>query len=269
MADTPATPAPQARAYHAPVPAYMQRLSMMGARFIEGNDGTGNAGTPGDQGGSGNDGSQQQAPPAPPAQQQSAGQGDPTPAAPSQQGEPQSPEQQGQGLENATPEQLRQVITDLRAENARDRTTARDNAAQEARNGLVQELGKALGLVEDGDNTPDADKLTQQLTEQTNAAKQSQLELAVYKAASNPDLGADAAALLDSRSFLETVAELDPTKTDDITSAIKEAVKDNPRLQNEQGQVPPKRSSNQMNQQNRTPVAETPADLAALIPRQF
>lgn len=236
MADTPATPAPQST--------------------------PGNGPGGGQQSGDGN-----ATPPAPP--QQPATPSETPPAAPSQPADTQPSEQPGQqSLDNASPEQMRQIITNLRAENARDRTTARDNAAQQARDEVVQSIGQALGLV-DGDNTPDAEQLTSQLTEQTNTAKQAQLELAVYKAAADPDLGADAAALLDSRSFLEKVAELDPTKTDDITSAIKEAVKDNPRLQNEQGQVPPKRSSNQMNQQNRTPVAETPADLAALIPRQF
>lgn len=42
------------RAFYEPIPEYMQRLSMMGARFIAGNDGTGAAG--GSDGGSGGDG---------------------------------------------------------------------------------------------------------------------------------------------------------------------------------------------------------------------
>lgn len=235
MADTPATPTPP-----------------------------GNGPTDGQQGG----GDSNATPPAPPAQQQQNQQG-PTPATPSEPGGTQPSEQQGQqGLENATPEQLRQVITDLRAENARDRTTARDNAAQQARDEVVQSIGKALGIIEDGGDTPDADKLTQQLTEQTQTAKQAQLELAVYKAAANTDLGVDAAALLDSRSFLEKIADIDPSKTDDLVAAIKDAVKTNPRLQTT-GQAPGKRSSAPFNQGNQIPVAETPEELAKLIPRQF
>jgi hypothetical protein len=42
------------RAFYEPIPEYMQRLSMMGARFVVGNDGTGAAG--GSDGGSGGDG---------------------------------------------------------------------------------------------------------------------------------------------------------------------------------------------------------------------
>lgn len=263
------TPTP-ARIYHEPVPAYMQRLTMMGARFIAGNTGQGAAGNAGDQGndgGAGNEtgeqGQQGQ------AQQQQNNQAQPPAPDASKPPAPEPSEQQGQqGLENATPEQLRQVITDLRAENARDRTTARDNAAQQARDEVVQSIGKALGIIEDGGDTPDADKLTQQLTEQTQTAKQAQLELAVYKAAANPDLGVDAAALLDSRSFLEKIAEIDPSKTDDLVAAIKDAVKTNPRLHTT-GQAPGKRSSAPFNQGNQIPVAETPEELAKLIPRQF
>lgn len=237
MADTPATPTPPAQSTP---PAN---------------------GPDGQQGGDGHA--------TPPAQPQGQ-QGQSAVPATSQPQDSESSEPAGeQTLENASHADLVSQIRDLRAENARDRTTARDNAAQQARDEVVQSIGKALGIIEDGADTPDADKLTEQLTEQTQTAKQAQLELAVYKAAADPELGADAAALLDSRSFLEEVQGLDPTKTDNIVAAIKAAVKDNPRLQNTTGQAPGKRSSAPLNQGNQIPVAETPEELAKLIPRQY
>jgi len=199
-------------------------------------------------------------------------QGDPAPPAPSQPATPEpseQPDQGQQGLEAASRDDLLAEIRTLRRENAKRRTSTQEatqTAAEQAKSELAQEIGKALGIIDDGDNAPDAEKLTQQLTEQTQAAKQAQLELAVYKAASSH--GADADALLDSRSFLEKVADLDPTNTDELNAAIKDVVENNPRLQ--QGQVPPKRSGNQLNQrQAQEPVAQTPEELAKLIPRGF
>jgi hypothetical protein len=208
--------------------------------------------------------------PQPPAQP--TPQGDPAPPAPSQPATPEpseQPDQGQQGLEAASRDDLLAEIRTLRRENAKRRTTTQEatqTAAEQAKSELAQQIGKALGLVEDGEATPDASKLTEQLTAQTQAAKQAQLELAVYKAASMH--GADADALLDSRSFLEKVADLDPTNTDELNAAIKDVVENNPRLQ--AGQVPPKRSGNQLNkQQTNEPVAQTPEELANLVPRGY
>lgn len=126
------------------------------------------------------------------------------------------------------PAKAKAEIERLRGENAKDRTTAKTKAADEARNSLVQELGKALGLVKDGDKKPSPDELAKQVTEQATAAKQAQTELAVYKLAGKH--GADADALLDSRAFLAKIAEIDHTKTADVEKAIKEAVESNPKL---------------------------------------
>ncbi|WP_313816355.1 hypothetical protein [Citricoccus sp.] len=125
---------------------------------------------------------------------------------------------------------IERLQRDAASANGKARDNARATAAQEAESALVQKLGKALGLVKDGDEKPDADALTKQLTDQTTTAKQAQLELAVFKAAGKPALGADAAALLDSRSFLEKIGDLDPSKADDIEAAIKKAIEDNPKL---------------------------------------
>jgi hypothetical protein len=126
------------------------------------------------------------------------------------------------------PAKAKAEIERLRAENGKDRTTAKTKAAEDARNELTQTLGKALGLIKDEGEKPDPAKLTQQITETAAAAKQAQTELAVYKAAGKS--GADADALLDSRAFLAKIADLDPSKTADIEKAIKEAVTSNPKL---------------------------------------
>lgn len=221
-------------------------------------------GPEGDAGGS----TQQQQPPAPPAQPHDQSQ--PAPTDQTQQTSSEPSEQPGQqGLETASRDDLLDTIKELRRENAKRRThnnAAVQQAQQQAQQDVVQQIGKALGIIDDGETTPDAQQLTQQLTEQTQAAKQAQLELAVYKAASSH--GADADALLDSRSFLEKVADLDPTNTDELNAAIKDVVENNPRLQT--GQVPPKRSGNQLNKQQATePVAQTPEELANLVPRGY
>lgn len=131
----------------------------------------------------------------------------------------------GPGADDAAA--LKAEISKLRKENASSRVQAKQNAADEARAELAQQIGKALGLVSD-DTPPDPVKLTEQLTAQTAAAKQAQIELAVYRAAG--EAKADPAALLDSRTFLEKAAALDPTDTAGLTAAISAAVEANPRL---------------------------------------
>jgi hypothetical protein len=116
-------------------------------------------------------------------------------------------------------------IERLRRENASDRTNAKTAAADAARNELAQTIGKALGLV--ADEPVDPAKLTEQLTATQAQAKQAALELAIFK--STPDAAA-AAALLDSRTFLAKVADLDPSDTAAITAAVTEAVEQNPAL---------------------------------------
>ncbi len=118
-------------------------------------------------------------------------------------------------------------IERLRKENGAARTNAKAQAAEDARNALAQEIGKALGLIKD-DEPADPVKLTEQLTAAGNEARQAKLELAVFRAAAAAD--ADPSALLDSRAFLAKVANTDPSDSDAITAAITEAVTANPRL---------------------------------------
>lgn len=116
-------------------------------------------------------------------------------------------------------------IERLRRENASSRTNAKATAAEEARKELAQTIGKALGLVEDAPVDPAA--LTEQVAKSQAAARQAQLELAVFHSASDADT---AKALLDSRSFLAEVADIDPSDREAIAAAIGKAVNENPAL---------------------------------------
>lgn len=119
-------------------------------------------------------------------------------------------------------------IEKLRRENAKDRTDAKASAADAARAELAQTIGKALGLVTD-DNTPvDPATLTEQVTTSQADAKQARVELAVFRNAATA--GADPGALLDSASFLASLANVDPADTAALTAAIQSAVEANPRL---------------------------------------
>lgn len=162
------------------------------------------------------------APPADPPQ------GDPAPTDPP--ADPAKPTPPAPAPSDANPwdnpDTAKAEIERLRRENAKDRTTAKQTAAQEAEVRLAQKIGKALGLVKD--EPVDPAQLTEQLTRSQTQARQAQVQLAVYKAAAAA--GGDPAAVLDSASFLAKVANLDPTDANAIGEAIKQAVQDNPRL---------------------------------------
>lgn len=125
------------------------------------------------------------------------------------------------------------VITDLRKENARARTNAKETAANEARTDIAQTIAKALGLSSDEENaSPDPQEQVKALTEEVSATKaraeQATLELAIYK--TSAAVGANPSSLLDSRSFMSSVADIDPTDEQAVASAIKSAVEQNPSL---------------------------------------
>lgn len=158
------------------------------------------------------------------------------------------------------PTWARKLIGDLRGESAEHRTKATGaqkaaQAAQEAadkasadRQTTLDAIAKALGLKEE-DTPPDPAKLAEQLkaaqaeterekADRAKSAEQSaaehrrtQVQLAVYRAAGKH--GADSDALLDSASFLNKVAGLDPAAddfADRLGEAITKAVEANPRL---------------------------------------
>lgn len=118
-------------------------------------------------------------------------------------------------------------IERLRKENAKDRTNAKAQAAEDARKELANTIGKALGIVEDGAETDPA-KLTESLTTAQREAQQARVELAVFRNAATA--GGDPAALLDSSSFLASLASVDPSDSAAVTAAIESAISTNPRL---------------------------------------
>lgn len=126
------------------------------------------------------------------------------------------------------PDWAQTLIKDTRAEAAASRTNAKATAAEEATTAVTEKIGRALGLIKDGDTAPDAEALTAQVAEQQAEARAAKVELAVFKAAT--PTGADPQALLDSRSFLDSIKDIDPTDTAAITAAITKATTDNPRL---------------------------------------
>lgn len=172
-----------------------------------------------------------------PAQAQSAPQAPqaPTPPAPDQAQAGDKPESTITNLADAL-----KVIDDLRAENARSRTTAKQNAADEARTEIAEAIAQALGLQPDPASAPDPQTQVQELTAQvearTQAERQATRELAIYKTAHTA--GADPERLLDSRSFLQSITDIDPTNTDALTEAIRTAVTQNPTLKATQAAGP-------------------------------
>lgn len=128
------------------------------------------------------------------------------------------------------PAKARAEIERLRRENGAARTTAKQQAADEARRALAQEIGKALGLVQEQESTDPAE-LASRVTSLTSGNKALAIENAILKAA--PKHGADTSALTDSRAFLARAEALDPAAADfgaQLDELIKSALADNPKL---------------------------------------
>lgn len=143
---------------------------------------------------------------------------------------------QGKGDDlTATVKRLEKELADARKDAGKARTDAKKQAADDAVKALTQQLGKALGFVKD-DAPPDpkalADAIAQKdttISEKESALRAKDVELAVWARADK--LSAKAGQLLDSRSFVKQIAELDPSAkgfTTALDQAIKDAVKDNP-----------------------------------------
>lgn len=125
-----------------------------------------------------------------------------------------------------TQESAAKAIADLRRENASHRTKLNEFTNSDA--AFKQNMAKLLGLA---DAEPDPAALTEQLTKAQSEARQRAVELAVYRAAGKS--GADGDALLDSRSFLNSVNGLDPASTDFgqlVSDAVAAAISANTRL---------------------------------------
>lgn len=127
----------------------------------------------------------------------------------------------------ATIARLEADLAAARAEAGKGRVTAKQQAADNARAELTAQL---LGILDPSKAGQQAtpEELTQQLTTAQAQARQTAVELAVYRTAAAA--GGDADALLDSRTFADSLADVDPTDAAAVTAAIKAAVSTNPRL---------------------------------------
>lgn len=134
---------------------------------------------------------------------------------------------QGSGLPD-DPEQLKNIIHALRAENAGNRVNAKTRAAEEARTQLIEEIGRALGLGKDENTPPTVEDITRQLAGEQQARSQAETQLAVYKAAHAA--GADPEILLDSASFHAAIKDTDTADAVKLTETIRSFIKDNPRF---------------------------------------
>lgn len=160
-------------------------------------------------------------------------QGNPNPApgqdpnaapAPTPPAAPPAPAEQDQA---ATITRLEADLAAARAEAGKGRVTAKQQAADAARQELTAQLLGILDPSKAGEQaTPE--ELTRQLTNAQAQARQTAVELAVYRTAAAA--GGDADALLDSRTFADSLADVDPADSVAVTAAIKAAVTSNPRL---------------------------------------
>ena len=125
------------------------------------------------------------------------------------------------------PKWVQDLVNGLRKEAGDSRVNAKQQAAEEARQEMAQEIGKALGLVK-GTEEIDPKQLATQVQAAQAETADVRRELAVYRQAGKA--GADPDALLDSNSFMRSIASVDPTDDAKITAAITEAVKNNSKL---------------------------------------
>lgn len=135
----------------------------------------------------------------------------------------------------ATIARLERDLKEARAEAGKSRVNAKAKAAEDAKAELAQQIGKALGLVKDGDDAPDPAELPKQLAAEREGHRKALLKVAVYETA--PDAGADAKALLDSVTFIESMENVDVHDAKAVAKAIKETLEKNPRYK-ANGQAP-------------------------------
>jgi hypothetical protein len=138
------------------------------------------------------------------------------------------------------PERFQKLVENLRTEVADEKTkrTEAEKKAQQEQADFMKKLAGLFGVDTGEEKPPTPEELAKQLDEargETKAsrdqARQTQVELAVYKSAGKH--GGDPDALLDSRGFANAIAKLDPASDSfaaDVEKAVKQAVEANPKL---------------------------------------
>ncbi|MET9189600.1 hypothetical protein ABZX63_30700, partial [Streptomyces tendae] len=132
------------------------------------------------------------------------------------------------------------LVENLRGDVAAEKAKreALEKKAKDDQDTLMKRVAAAFGLETDEEKPPTPEELAQQLEEargetkaSREAARQTQVELAVYKTAGKH--GGDPDALLDSRTFANAIAKLDPAAADfddQVGKAVKQAVDGNKKL---------------------------------------
>lgn len=139
------------------------------------------------------------------------------------------------------PEWAQKQIRDARAEAAKSRTTAKQTAAEQARQETLAQVAKALGIGQEGEPVDPA-QLTEQIEYAQAVAFRSSVQLSVYRAAGR--LSADADALLDSNSFIDSLDDLtedDPQSPEfaaAVEAKVQEALEKHPSKFRAGGQAP-------------------------------
>ncbi|MEV4472814.1 hypothetical protein [Nonomuraea sp. NPDC049504] len=144
------------------------------------------------------------------------------------------------------------------AQKAADEATGQGPSAEEiteqVKTDFAQQIAKALGLAGEEEKPIDPQQVIETLTaERDSTAKERDqererhrralIELAVHRASQK--VGADPDALLDSRSFLKTVRDMDPDADDfstTLTETIQTSVENNPKFKAAAQAGPPARS---------------------------
>jgi hypothetical protein len=138
------------------------------------------------------------------------------------------------------PKRFEKLVENLRGDVAAEKAKreAAEQKAAEQQADLMKKVAAAFGLDTGEEKPPTPEELTQKLAQEQartkefeDAARQTQVELAVYKTAGKH--GGDPDALLDSRGFANAIAKLDPASDSfaaDVEKAVKQAVEANPKL---------------------------------------
>jgi hypothetical protein len=138
------------------------------------------------------------------------------------------------------PARFEKLVENLRSdvEAQKQKTTAAEQKAAEQQADLLKKVAAAFGLDTGEEKPPTPEELTTKLAEEQSRtkefedrARQTQVELAVYKSAGAH--GGDPDALLDSRGFAQAIAKLDPSAPEfaaSVEQAVKQAVEANPKL---------------------------------------
>ena len=118
------------------------------------------------------------------------------------------------------------ILADLAKERDKRQGLETDlQTLKDSQQSQLDAIAKALGLKPD-DQPADPAKLTADITAAQADAREARQQLAVYRNAAANEANPD--ALLDSASFLRSMADIDPTDADAVNAAIKAAVEGNP-----------------------------------------